>query len=208
MIDQPWWQELEKRREEIESLLQAGVSDQAKRHQLHKELSRLSSACTLRAQLQKLSAEKEQICLQKESERDQQMHELFAAECTELEKKIEKGEHELDLFLFPPDELDSRAAFIEIRAGAGGQEAALFVADLMRMYIGYGTRCGWNVSVMSMSQTDLGGFRELILQVDGVGAYGALKHEAGVPSCTARSCNRDFRKNPYIHRDCCSASPY
>ncbi len=86
----------------------------------------------------------------------------------------------LNLCLFPPDERDDRSVFLEIRAGAGGQEAALFAADLMRMYMMYALEKGWKTSVVSESSTDLGGYREVVLHIEGPGVFGHLKFESGV----------------------------
>jgi peptide chain release factor 1 len=82
--------------------------------------------------------------------------------------------------MIPSDEHDERSVFIEIRAGAGGQEAALFAADLLRMYTNYAMKKGWRATVVDESFTDLGGIRDVTLHVQGEGAYGHLKFEAGV----------------------------
>ncbi len=82
--------------------------------------------------------------------------------------------------MFPPDEHDNRSVFLEIRAGAGGKEAALFVADLLKMYTNYAQRKHWRAVVDSSSDTDLGGFKEVVLHIDGKDVYGHLKRESGV----------------------------
>ena len=89
-------------------------------------------------------------------------------------------QRELDDILFPADERNDRSVYLEIRAGAGGQEAALFVADLQKMYTNYALKNHWRVSVESVSTTDLGGYREIILHIQGKGVYGHLKYESGV----------------------------
>ena len=83
-------------------------------------------------------------------------------------------------YCFLRDPLDSRSVFLEIRAGAGGQEASLFAADLLRMYTNYALQQHWKVEVVSTSLTDLGGYREVVLHIEGKGVYGHLKFESGV----------------------------
>ena len=117
---------------------------------------------------------------QAQANRDAEMAELFKEEVSELQAKIAQEENALDLLMFPPDDIDTRSVFLEIRAGTGGQEAALFGSDLQRMYTNYALKKGWRVSVDSMSLTDLGGIRELILFIKGDAVYGHLKHESGV----------------------------
>ena len=85
----------------------------------------------------------------------------------------------LQTALLPHDPDDERNAFMEIRAGAGGDESALFAADLVRMYLRYFERCGWRTEVMSESTSDLGGYKELVLRIEGRNVYGALKFESG-----------------------------
>ena len=87
---------------------------------------------------------------------------------------------ELEDLLYPADEKDDASVFLEIRAGAGGQEAALFVADLFKMYSNYALARRWTVSVMDSSSTDIGGYRELVLYIKGKKAYKHLKFESGV----------------------------
>jgi peptide chain release factor 1 len=97
-----------------------------------------------------------------------------------LQRQLSNLEKELEDVLFPPDELDRSSTFIEIRAGAGGQEAALFASDLLRMYTNYALKRGWSPNVVSSSETDLKGFKEVVLHVKGKSAYAAFKNESGV----------------------------
>ena len=82
--------------------------------------------------------------------------------------------------MFPADPLDDRSVYLEIRAGTGGQEAALFAGDLLRMYTNYALKRGWRVSIEDSSSTDLGGYKEVVVHIAGPGVYGDLKHESGV----------------------------
>lgn len=102
------------------------------------------------------------------------------AEETRLAASLEVGQEELKRLLVPRDPLDDRPAIVEIRAGTGGDEAALFAADLERMYTRFAERHGWHVEVLSRSEASLGGVKETVLQVDGPGAFGAMRWESGV----------------------------
>jgi len=98
----------------------------------------------------------------------------------DLEPQIEKLETEIKGLLLPRDPRDQRNVIVEIRAGAGGDEAALFAADLFRMYSRYAERQGWNVEILSENEIGIGGYKEVIFMVKGRGAYSRLKYESGV----------------------------
>ncbi|NLY90248.1 MAG: peptide chain release factor 1 [Firmicutes bacterium] len=106
--------------------------------------------------------------------------ELLQAELTDLEAQSKELEDELKLMLLPKDPNDEKNVLVEIRAGTGGEEAALFAADLFRMYIRYAEKLGWRVEMLSSNPTELGGFKEVIFLVEGKGAYSQLKFESGV----------------------------
>lgn len=97
-----------------------------------------------------------------------------------LEPKLPELEQALELALIPADPIDEHDAIMEIRAGTGGDEAALFATDLYRMYTRYAERNGWKATIISQSQNDLGGIREMIVEIQGAGAYGTMKLESGV----------------------------
>jgi peptide chain release factor 1 len=101
-------------------------------------------------------------------------------EVARLEERIEREERELRPLLVPRDPLDDRPAIVEIRAGTGGDEAALFAADLVRMYTRWIERRGWRIEMMSLSEGTLGGVKEAVFKVIGDGAFGALRWESGV----------------------------
>lgn len=111
---------------------------------------------------------------------DKEMKELAEEEIKELEESKVKLENELKLLLIPKDPNDDKNVFIEIRGGAGGEEAALFAGDLHRMYVRYAERHNWKVEPISSNPTDLGGFKEVVFMVRGQGAYSRLKFESGV----------------------------
>ncbi len=113
-------------------------------------------------------------------EGDAELKELAEMEIPELEEKVEKLETEILAAMIPPEETDSRNTIMEIRAGAGGDEASLFAADLFRMYTRLGERRGWRVEQMSASASGMDGFKEVIFSVTGEEVYKQLKFESGV----------------------------
>ncbi len=110
---------------------------------------------------------------------DPEMAEMAEEEIASAEAELQKLEAELQRMLLPKDPDDARNAFMEIRAGTGGDESALFAADLLRMYTRYAERQGWKSEVMSESQSELGGYKEVVLRLEGDGVYGQLKFESG-----------------------------
>lgn len=111
---------------------------------------------------------------------DSELIALAHQDIEDLQKQIAAINVELEDLLYPADPRDARPCFIEIRAGAGGQEASLFVGDLLRMYTAYAQRRGWDVSLHSLSSTEVGGAREAILYIKGKRAFGTFKFESGV----------------------------
>ncbi|MBI5654968.1 peptide chain release factor 1 [Candidatus Uhrbacteria bacterium] len=105
---------------------------------------------------------------------------LAQAEMTEAEARLNQAQGAFELALIPPDPHDENDVIVEIRAGTGGDEAALFASDLFRMYSRFAERQGWKTSLVSESRAELGGFKEVIFSIDGRGAYGNLKFESGV----------------------------
>ncbi len=111
---------------------------------------------------------------------DAEMRELAETELPEAQDRLEAQAHQLRIMLLPKDDADDRSAILEIRAGTGGQEAALFAGDLFRMYERYAAARGWKVEVMSASDGEAGGFKEIIASVTGRGVFSRLKFESGV----------------------------
>lgn len=142
----------------------------------HKELSEIYEAY---GEYRRLQRELESVKEMLKSE-EPELRELAQEEVNSLQERIGELEKKLLLLLVPKDPNDSKNVILEIRAGAGGEEAALFVADLLRMYQKYAEDKGWRFSVLSASRTGLGGCREVIALVEGEGAYSRLKYESGV----------------------------
>ncbi len=115
-----------------------------------------------------------------ENESDEELRDLAKMEVGELEESIEKLEGELKVLLLPKDPNDEKNVILEIRAGTGGDEAALFGADLLRMYTRYAERHRWKTELMDLNDTGIGGVKEAVLLVKGKGAYSRLKYESGV----------------------------
>jgi peptide chain release factor 1 len=110
---------------------------------------------------------------------DAELKEWAQEEIEQLKPELETQEFELQCLLLPKDPNDDKNVIVEIRAGAGGDESALFAADLLRMYTRYAERQGWQLEAMSESASDLGGFKEVIIRIAGFGAYSKLKFESG-----------------------------
>ena len=111
---------------------------------------------------------------------DEDVRTMAAEEVAAIEPQMPALEQALELALIPADPIDSHDAIVEIRAGTGGDEAALFASDLYRMYTRYAERHGWKFAIVSQNQNDLGGFKEIIIELQGDGAYGVMKLESGV----------------------------
>jgi len=110
---------------------------------------------------------------------DEEMRELAKEELSELEEKKKALQEELKVLLLPKDPNDDRNVILEIRAGTGGDEAALFGADLLRMYTMYAENRGWKVEIVEMNETGIGGVKEAVMMIKGKGAYSRLKYESG-----------------------------
>ena len=115
-----------------------------------------------------------------DSTSDPEMKSLAQEEYDRLKIEIARLEEEIKILLIPPDPNDTKNFIMEIRAGTGGEEAAIFAADLYRMYTRYSERKGWKVELMNWNETGKGGFKEIVFGVSGEGAYGVMKYESGV----------------------------
>ncbi|MGF1650802.1 MAG: peptide chain release factor 1 [Hyphomicrobiaceae bacterium] len=159
----------------------AGTLDQSSFASLSKEFAELDPIVEAARRLQAASAEAEDL-RQMVADRsvDADMRDMALAELPEVEARIETLNHDLRLLLLPKDEADDRSVILEVRAGTGGDEAALFAADLFRMYNRYADLKGWRTEIIDASPSDLGGYRELIAAIRGNGVFARLKYESGV----------------------------
>ncbi|MDW7982033.1 MAG: peptide chain release factor 1 [Thermomicrobium sp.] len=173
--------ELERRFDALERLLAdpAIATDPQRLAQLGRERAELEEIVAVYRQLKDLDrqlAEAEELL----DGEDPELAALAAEELERLRSERETLYQDLRRRLVPRDPNDEKDVIVEIRAGAGGEEAALFAADLFRMYTRYAERQGWRCEVLSSSPTELGGFKEIIFEVRGKGAYSHFKHESGV----------------------------
>ena len=181
-LDSAYFRQVAARAEELEQAM--SVPGAASNPRTFKELVRehqrlrdlTQAADELRRQKQMLADNAELLA---ESASDPELEEIARAEKAELETAIPRTEHKLMELMLPPDPDDSRNTILEIRAGTGGDEAALFAGDLLRMYTRYAERQGWRVEIISASDSELGGYKEVIVRVAGAGAYSKLKFESG-----------------------------
>lgn len=143
----------------------------------HAELGPLVAAWANYAKLRKdLAAAKQMI----DAEPDPDLREMARMEMAEIEAQMPEREHEIKLLLLPKDPNDGKNCIIEIRAGTGGDEAAIFAGDLYRLYQRFGERQNWKVEVMSLSEGTAGGFKEIILLIEGSDVFSKMKFESGV----------------------------
>mgnify|MGYP002997263739 CR=1 FL=1 len=122
----------------------------------------------------------EESLMMLDEESDEEMREMLKEELADAKNRIEELETELKILLLPKDPNDSKNVIVEIRAGAGGDEAALFAAEIYRMYVKYAESRRWKTELMSLNENGIGGFKEVTFMINGAGAYSRLKYESGV----------------------------
>ncbi|MGY5749070.1 peptide chain release factor 1 [Vibrio antiquarius] len=171
---------LVERYEEVQHLLGDPdvIGDQDKFRALSREYSQLEEVTKC---FQAYQQAQEDLVAAEEmaNEDDEEMREMAQEEIKEAKATIERLTDELQILLLPKDPNDDRNCFLEIRAGAGGDEAGIFAGDLFRMYSKYAEKRGWRIEVMSSNEAEHGGYKEMIAKVSGDGAYGVLKFESG-----------------------------
>lgn len=174
---------LERRYRELENLLtkEEVFSDPERLAELSREQAKLEDIVRKYREYKSLSRELEDArTMLSDASLDQKLAALAREEFKRLKEKQENLIQELKLALLPQDKADERDVIVEIRAGAGGEEAGLFAADLFRIYSRYAASKGWGVEVMSRSETGIGGLKEIIFEVKGENAFSRLKYESGV----------------------------
>jgi peptide chain release factor 1 len=170
---------IEKRYQELTQLLEENVEDYQKVAELAKERSDLEPVVQLSVHYRDLLKQQQQA-QELITNEDAEIRDLAQLELDSLFPQVEKVEKELKALLVPKDPRDDRNVYMEIRAGAGGDEAGLFAADLLRMYMHYAELRRWNLEMVSANETGIGGYKEVIFMVKGKGAYSRLKFESGV----------------------------
>jgi peptide chain release factor 1 len=171
-----------RRYEELSALAQDPelVKNQNKYRDVMREYSQLGEIAAARDELETLSAQYDDAKTLLQEEKDSEMRELAREEVKELEKRLQEAEEKLKFLLIPKDPLDEKNIIMEIRAGTGGDEAALFAADLFRMYSRFAETKGWKFEIMNSNETELGGFKEIVFSINGGNVYENLRYESGV----------------------------
>ena len=169
------------RLEEILSELnEPGVAnDPARFQKLMKEQSELQPIVDAYKEYKACQQTVEESLMMLDEESDEEMREMLKEELADAKSRIEELETELKILLLPKDPNDSKNVIVEIRAGAGGDEAALFAAEIYRMYVKYAESRRWKTELMSLNENGIGGFKEVTFMINGAGAYSRLKYESG-----------------------------
>ena len=174
-------EDLLRRFEEIQNELSepSVVSDQNRFRKLMKEQNDLTPIVEAFQEYKKEKQNIEDSLFILEEESDEEMRELAKEELAESKANVEALENKLKILLLPKDPNDEKNVIVEIRGGAGGDEAALFAAELYRMYCKYAEVQRWKIDLISVSENGIGGFKEVVFMVNGAGAYSKLKYESG-----------------------------
>ena len=171
------------RHQELETLITdpSVISDGRRFATLSKEYTHLGEILKAGAQYKQLLTQQEEAeSTLQDNDSDEELKAMARELLAEAKEEIPKMEEEIKLLLLPNDPEDDKNAILELRAGTGGDEAALFAGDLFRMYSRYCETKGWNVTVSSYTEGGTGGYKEIVLNVTGTGVYGTLKYESGV----------------------------
>jgi peptide chain release factor 1 len=156
------------------------MGDMAQFMKLSREHADVSAVAKRFARYKQRSSDlAEALQMQADSPEADEMHALAGEEITSAQNELSELEAELQRMLLPKDPQDARPAYLEIRAGTGGDESALFAADLLRMYTRYAQNKGWKVELLSESPSELGGFKEVVIRLEGENAFGQLRFESG-----------------------------
>ena len=156
------------------------ISDQSQWQKIMKEHAQLTPLINTYQAWKKASVDIADAQIMLREETDEDMRGMIQEDLEQTEQLRQEKEQELKILLLPKDPNDEKNVFVEIRAGAGGDEAALFGAELFRMYSRYAERAHWKVEVISVNENGIGGFKEIVFMVQGQGAYSRLKYESGV----------------------------
>jgi len=158
-----------------------GVTDDPKRFRnLMKEQSDLTPIVEAYKRYKKAKQDIEDSLMMLEEENDEDMREMLKEELAGAKDEVERLEEELKILLLPKDPNDDKNVIVEIRAGAGGDEAALFAAELYRMYVHYAEKRRWKIELMNVDEIGIGGMKDVNFMISGSGAYSRLKYESGV----------------------------
>jgi len=174
--------QLQKEHDQLERELQSSdvINDQKKLLRLSKKYNEINQTLQNYNKLDEIKTSLEELKKTLTLETDSELKKMTQVEIKNLEKQKKNIEQKINEVINPSDPLDKRDIIIEIRAGTGGEEAALFAAELFRMYSRYAERNGWQTQVLNSSRTGIGGFKEIIFNIHGIRVYSRLKYESGV----------------------------
>ena len=156
------------------------ASNQERFQKLMKEQAELQPIVDAYKEYKKSKETIEDSLAMLEEENDEEMREMLKEELSDAKKRVEELEHELKILLLPKDPNDNKNVIVEIRAGAGGDEAALFAAEIYRMYVKYAESQRWKTEMLSLNENGIGGFKEVTFMINGQGTYSKLKYESGI----------------------------
>ena len=165
----------------VQEELNKGGANQQAFAKLSKEFAELNPLVAAIEELRATEQERTDLAaMLADAGTDREMKAMAEEELAALKPRLAEMEEKLRILMLPKDSADERSAILEVRAGTGGDEAALFAADLYRMYARYAEKRGWKVEIISMSENDLGGYKEIIASITGAGVFARLKFESGV----------------------------
>ncbi|NNC47820.1 MAG: peptide chain release factor 1 [Sphingomonas sp.] len=170
---------IETKKAELSEAMSAGDLDPQDFVRLSKEYAEIEPVAEVAAEVRRLRAERESLT-EMTRDADEEMREMAEEELGQIKAQLPKVERKLAIMLLPKDDADDKPAMLEVRAGTGGDEAALFAGDLLRMYQRYAEIEGWKFELISASASDVGGYKEAVASVQGKGVFAKLKFESGV----------------------------
>ena len=170
---------IEARRHDIGTAMAAGNLAPEEFVRLSKEYAQVEPVAAAAREVRRLRAERESL-MTMTKDADEELRQIASEELLDIEARLPEAERALALRLLPKDAADERAAMLEVRAGTGGDEAALFAGDLMRMYQRFAEEQGWKFEMISASASDVGGYKEAVASINGAGVFARLKFESGV----------------------------
>jgi peptide chain release factor 1 len=170
---------IEAKKHELSDAMAAGNLSTEDFVRLSKEYAQIEPVAAAAREVRRLRAERESLATMTK-DADEELRAVALEELTEIEAQLPLAERALALQLLPKDSADERAAMLEVRAGTGGDEAALFAGDLLRMYQRFAEENGWKFELINASQSDVGGYKEAVASITGSGVFARLKFESGV----------------------------
>nr|WP_314446254.1 peptide chain release factor 1 [uncultured Sphingomonas sp.] len=171
--------QIEARRQELSAAMAGGDLPAEEFVRLSKEYAQIEPVAAAAREVRRLRAERESLGAMTR-DGDEELRAMAAEELASIEEKLPQAERALAVQLLPKDSADERAAMLEVRAGTGGDEAALFAGDLLRMYQRFADENGWKFELISASQSEVGGYKEAVASINGKGVFARLKFESGV----------------------------